>query len=311
MITPTEELHWRMKGYVIPDIKLDLNKTNIIDDVKTYYQRKGIPEDFGDDDKLAFPSEIYSINEMAVNKLLLATAGQLLNGAPILIQMQVWAKKGCKPSGPQSNQNQRMHMDYGNNTFVHPPPFVNPSAVSLIIYLTDTELTGGGTAVVPRKGMSDDWYHSPYIKMPGQAGLEFINDKDSAEIMMAYEGQDRSELYDREIIPSYDIGECLWYRHDTWHRGTPVRKKKVRYVINMAWKKKDSAWLTWNAGFAKKMYYGWMEQFIATLNPYQLYSIGFPHPVDPYWCSETIAGTQARYQTYGFDINKYLTSSII
>lgn len=311
MISPTEELHWRMKGYVIPNYKINLSESSIIHDVESYYKRKGIPEDFGDDNKLSFPSEIHSINEMAVNGMLLATAGQLLNGPPILIQMQVWAKKGCKPSGPQSNQNQRMHMDYGNNTFVHPPPFVNPSAVSLILYLSDTELTGGGTAVVPRNGLVDEWYKSPYTKMPGQAGLEFINDKDSAETMLAYEGVDRSELYEREIIPSYDIGECLWYRHDTWHRGTPVRKGKIRYVVSMAWKKKDSVWLTWNAGFAKKMYYGWMEQFISTLNPYQLYSIGFPHPLDPYWCSETIAGTQARYQPYGFDINKYLTSSII
>ena len=109
-------------------------------------------------------AKIHSINEMAVNGMLIATAGQLLNGPPILIQMQVWAKKGCKPSGPQSNQNQRMHMDYGNNTFVHPPPFVNPSAVSLIVYLSDTELTGGGTAVVPREGLNDEWY-----KPAGQA----------------------------------------------------------------------------------------------------------------------------------------------
>ena len=246
-----------------------------------------------------------------MDKRLLATSSQLLNAPARLIQMQVWAKKGCKPSGPQSNQNQRMHMDYGNNTLVHPPPFVNPSACALILYLSDTDLTGGGTAVVPREGMNDTWYHSPYTKMPGQAGLEFINDKENAEVMMAYEGCDRTDLYEREIIPSYDVGECLWYRHDTWHRGTPVKKGKIRYVVNMAWKKNDSCWLNWNSGFAKQMYYGWLETFIASLNAYQLYSIGFPHPNDPYWCKETINGTQARYAVYGFDIYKYLSSSII
>ncbi len=89
MITPTEELHWRMKGYVIPNYKLNLSESSIIHDVESHYKRKGIPEDFGDDDKLSFPSEIHSINEMAVNGMLIATAGQLLNGPPILIQMQI------------------------------------------------------------------------------------------------------------------------------------------------------------------------------------------------------------------------------
>ena len=107
MISPTEELHWRMKGYVIPEVKLDID-TTIIEDVSSYYNKVGIPEDFGDDHKLAFPSKIHSINELAVDKLLLATAGQLLNGPPRLIQMQVWAKKGTKPKGPQSNQNQTL-----------------------------------------------------------------------------------------------------------------------------------------------------------------------------------------------------------
>ena len=51
MITPTEELHWRTKGYVIPDFKLEIEST-IIEDVKRYYSKTGIPEDFGDDDKL-------------------------------------------------------------------------------------------------------------------------------------------------------------------------------------------------------------------------------------------------------------------
>ena len=130
-------------------------------------------------------------------------------------------------------------------------------------------------------------------------------------MMMAYEGYDRSSLYDREEAPQFDVGEMLWYRHDVWHRGTPVNTGRIRYVINMAWTKTESPNFIWQGGYAKHLYYGWLEEFIATLNPYQLYSIGFPHPLSSYWCNETIAGVAARYHCYGFDINKYLTASII
>ena len=47
------------------------------------------------------------------------------------------------------NTNQRMHMDYGNNTFLHPPDWDSPEAVSMIIYFSDVSITGGGTAVFP------------------------------------------------------------------------------------------------------------------------------------------------------------------
>ena len=63
-----------------------------------------------------------------------------------------------------------MHMDYGNNTFLHPADWYSPETVAIIIYLSDTNLTEGGTAVVPRIDNNDELYQFPYINMPGLGG---------------------------------------------------------------------------------------------------------------------------------------------
>ena len=312
MITPTEELCWRTRGAIIPEHQLDIDKQIIIDLESHYKSKGGCEGDFGNDAELMFPTRKYpSINNMAVHRELIAIAGQLLNGPPVLIQAVAWGKV-AKDNTPMANNDQRMHMDYGNNSFVHPPPFSNPNVAACIVYLSDTAITGGGTSIVARRGHNDKWYKPPYIKMPGQAGIEFINDRETAEkeLKKSY-AINRDSLYAREEIPEYDIGDMLWYRHDVWHRGTPVKKGHTRYVVSLAWKKATATICIWNAGFAKQMYYGWLEKFIAKLNAYQLYSIGFPHPLDSYWCKETIEGTHARLSDHGFDLHKYLASSII
>ena len=45
---------------------------------------------------------------------------QLLGEEVLLTQSDTWCKYGTEDFFPMSNQNQRMHMDYGNNSFLHP-----------------------------------------------------------------------------------------------------------------------------------------------------------------------------------------------
>jgi hypothetical protein len=311
MITPTEELYWRTRGAIVPGHQLEID-SQVIHDIEQHYKNKGsVESDFGSDPELSFPTKYESINDICVNKELISIAGQLLNAPPLLIQAVAWGKTK-KSKSLQSNDDQRMHMDYGNNTWVHPPPFHNPNVAACILYLSNTEETGGGTAIVAREGMDDPWYKPPYIQMPGQNGIPFINNKKDAEKMLLNQyGINRKSLYNREIIPNYEIGDMLWYRHDVWHRGTPVKKDKIRYVISLAWKKPNATVLNWNMGFTQKMYYGWLEEFICSLNAYQLHSIGFPHPLNSYWCRETIRNTKERFKSYEFDLDKYLESDII
>jgi hypothetical protein len=42
----------------------------------------------------------------------------------------------------------------------------------------------------------------------------------------------RASLYEREVAVGYQPGTVLLYRHDLWHRGTPLLPKDglVRYI---------------------------------------------------------------------------------
>jgi len=66
--------------------------------------------------------------------------------------------------------------------------------MAMIVYYSDTEITGGGTAVVPRRGERDSVYQWPYVHMPGIAGIPFQNDRKSAEKSMSL------DLVAREIL---------------------------------------------------------------------------------------------------------------
>ena len=79
-----------------------------------------------------------------------------------------------KNTDTEFNNNDQMHMDYGNNTFLHPSDWNNPEYVAAIIYFSDTNETGGKTAVVPENGVNDELYQFPYINMQDKINTNFI-----------------------------------------------------------------------------------------------------------------------------------------
>ena len=81
-----------------------------------------------------------------------------------LTQCEVWPKYGFSSHDPFNNSDQRMHCDFPNHTLVCPPPWDNPEAVEIIIYLSDVEECGGATAVVPREGAADPAYKYPMTR---------------------------------------------------------------------------------------------------------------------------------------------------
>ena len=112
----------------------------------------------------------------------------------------------------------------------------------------------------------------------GIAGKPFFNDRKTAESSMSKKNRElREKCYQREILPEPGIGDVLFYRMDLWHRGTPIKPDCVRYVHNLAWKKKSAEGINiWNKGWTQKMYYGWLEEFIASINNEQRKTLGFP-----------------------------------
>lgn len=313
MLTDKDIRQWKECGFVVVQ---NLPHRRTLDEcVKlvnaTYYNEATSPGGFGSaNGEFEFPCENI-LDWLTLDHRLILAAKQLLGTTDILlVQSDVWGKYGTRDRGAYKNSDQRMHMDYGNNMFLHPNEWRNPEAVSAIIYLSDTAVTGGGTAVVPRRGPGDPVYKPPYVNMPGQAGLPFFNDRSHAEESVRRVSPEtaafREKLYDREIILCPNVGDILFYRLDVWHRGTPVRAGHVRNVMNLMWKKKVCSWTyVWNSGWAKKMYYGTLEDLFVRMSPIQRQILGVPGPGHVYWTWEKLKHLKARYPK--LDTRPYLS----
>ncbi len=232
-----------------------------------------------------------------------------------LTQSDLWVKRGQDQSvdDPYDNTDQRIHVDYPNHTLAHPPMWDAPEAVEVIIYMDDHRACDGETAVVLRTGENDPAYRWPIVHTPGVGDFEWINNRVHAEEYLAARAPDvarwRSDhLYAREQRVAYDLGTVLFYRHDTWHRGTPVRPGATRVAHNLTFRKATSEWIsTLHEGWAWAMYRRrrTMERLIATASVEQRSVLGFPPPGSPYWSPETLDAVTQRYGPLGFDPAPY------
>jgi hypothetical protein len=314
---------WREEGYTFVS---DLLPPDLVSELAEI-AKASVPEpgsieagniaDFGSGGRLTFPSEKSAFNDITLNETLIKAIARLLgvNAEEIrLSQSDLWPKYGRpKRSGIQDNSDQRIHVDYPNHTLTHPTPWNRPEAVELILYLSDYEDTAGSTAVVPRTGSDDPAYRWPIVDSPGIGELRYINDKESAENYFKNERPElstwRELLYSREKLAAFKPGNILFYRHDTWHRGTPMTDGKLRLVQNITYRKAQSEWIsTLHEGWAWKAYRDskYLEKLIARSSLIQRAVMGFPQPGSDYWCPETIEAVKARYGMFGFDDSPYL-----
>ena len=231
-----------------------------------------------------------------------------------LTQSDLWPKYGREPSGEaRDNADQRIHCDYPNHTLTHPPRWDEPEAVELVIYLDWVEECGGPTAVVPRTGPDDPAYPWPIMAMPGVEGLDYVNDQASAEAYLETHAPEKAafreeHLYAREAKARYGFGTILFYRHDTWHRGTVGEPNTLRLVQNMTFRRADAEWVNMvHPGWAWATYRPGhhLERLIAEASVEQRTVMGFPKPGHPYWNDDTLAAVTARYGLFGFNADPY------
>lgn len=304
------EGHFYDKGYVIARALLDVDAAKKEMQQHFPVDADNNHQDFGSSVGTFFSTP--ALNDITVNPLLLSIVRHLIGTHEILLSQSVaWAKYGHTSNGPSSNRDQRIHMDYGNHYWTVPPEdWSKPEAIAAIIYYSNTTETGGATAVVPRRGTQDKIYQWPFPHMPGICGAPFINQKEEAEEMMQKfspaSAKIRQECYDREVQEDFKPGDVLFYRMDTWHRGTPVLPGKVRHVHNLVWKRKDAQGIQqWNPGFTQSMYSGRLEKFIAGLDAEQLETLGFPARDSEKWASVRFReAVENRYK--GMDLQKYM-----
>ena len=314
---------WREQGYtfvsgLIPDSLI----SDLRDDAQSFYPDPSEAKlshynHFGSNGHFVFPSNYSSANDVSLYPKLLRAVADLL-GVELkdvrLTQSDLWPKYGGNNFEDLSeNRDQRIHCDYPNHTLTHPPAWDSPEAVEIIIYLSDQGECHGSTAVVPRLGSDDPAYRWPIIGTPGVAGLNYVDDKEKAERYIREVDPEiadfrEKELYSREIKTRYRIGDVIFYRHDTWHRGTPVAFKSLRLVQNMTFKKAASDWVSiLHSGWAWSLYRAGHgpEKLIARLSPDQRAVLGFPPPGHDYWTKQTLEAVEARYKAFGIDMTPY------
>ncbi len=329
MLTPEQVTGWRRQGFTLVDGVLpEALVERVRADALARVPAPGSPgadgiRDFGSLGRMSFPAPCEALNELTLHPRLLSAAAQLL-GAPVrelrLTQADLWPKYGRASSGRDDfdNADQRIHVDYPNHTLTHPPPWDEPEAVELILYLSDVDECGGATRVVPRTGPGDPAYPWPVVGTPGVGALPWINDRARAEAALGREAPDvaewrRRHLYPREVEARYRVGSILFYRHDTWHRGTPLRPGTLRLVHNMTLRKAGSEWVSvLHAGWAWAMYRPGqpLERLLAGASVDQRCVLGFPAPGHAYWTRETVEAVTARYGPLGFDPAPYRSALV-
>ncbi len=315
-LTEAQVADWRSRGAI--ELKLPasimapaldwLNKNFTLAQVDVEHLDFGTP-----DRQFEFPTKIAPLDDLVLSEYLITAVQQLLGTEDIrLLQADLWPKVGVAADthDAQANTDQRMHMDYGNNMLLH-PEWNAPEAVAAVVYYDDATITAGGTAYVLREGDDDPVYQPPYIAMPGQAGVPFANDRRSVEAWFKANNPDvhqlRQTLYEREQQVVFQPGTILFYRHDLWHRGTPVTPGALRRVHNLGWRRADArGWTNWNEGWARASYYGDVEALIGRATPLQRSLLDMPMPGDPYWTEKRVRMVEARFGHYGFDASPYL-----
>lgn len=329
---------WREEGCVVvngvfpADVLDRVNKAAL----KVYPDGNGpMVDDFGSGGKLCFPvveDGLTCVNEIPLHIRMINAIAQLMgcSGEDLrLCQSDLWGKRGHSADatvfGPTCNADQRIHCDYPNHTLVVPPSWESPEVVAAIVYFDDSAVKGGQTRVVPRQNGDDPAYKigtgigwgdygadtlmegaNPILLTPGARGdMLWINDRTHAETNLQENRPDvhkfrQEHLYPREQKVGYQFGTVLFYRHDVWHRGTPLFPGATRRTHNLVYKKAGCDWVNhWNTGIARRMYEQnqCIERIIAQSCTLQRAVLGFPAPSSAYWTQSTLAAVKLRYSS--------------
>ena len=309
---------WREQGYLLANNIFSPEQiSSTLAEMKALTMENEETSEFQVGDGKTFPTALTFLDGLSLDQRLVGAVKQLLGTNEIrMSQAETWKKVATSGTADitYSNQDQRMHMDFPNHTLLHPPAWENPEAVAIIIYLSESTECGGPTHVVPRlpAPKTDELYRWPYDNMPGFGAVPWTNDRHTTESVLRETYPEiasfREKLYAREQPITYSPGTVLFYRHDLWHRGTPLLPGATRYVQNLVFKKPQCDWLNnWNIGTAYHMYQRdqYVERLIARLSVEQRNCLGIPLPGHAYWTPDTVEAVRRRYEVFGFDVAPY------
>ena len=175
--------------------------------------------------------------------------------------------------GADVDDEQLLHVDYGNHTLVVPRPTSGYQHLELFVYLSDVTPDTAATRMVSRRLTGDIPVERTYL-----------------------EPDDYADLYDAEV-PADGTGRarCSPTGPTSTTGARPLRHRTAaRFLLHVAYKPAGTDWLGYQAwpGAAEGM--AW-HRFVASATLRQLLAAGFPRPGHPYWNDETLRGVAARY----------------
>ena len=259
VLSEAQIIEWREHGFALVDgVFPSALLAQARDDALAVFPSAGSDaadavNDFGSSGNMEFPAASGAVNDLTLHPRLLRAVAQLLAVETLelrLTQSDLWPKYGrtwsrvARATTPTSGCSRLPEP--------HPSPirrrWDRPEAVELWL-LSDRATCGGATALVARAGAADSAYCWPVVHTPGVGALEWRNDRAAAEGILERQAPEvakwRAEhLYPREVMADYRLGTVLFYRHDTWHRGTPLEPGALRLTLNMTFRKAESEWIS-------------------------------------------------------------------
>ena len=212
----------------------------------------------------AFPWRHLDLNLLPVHPDLIDGVQRILGCREIrLYKAELWGKFAGVISHDQA-----FHRDFLNHMLVVPDALERWRQITTFIYLTDTDRTTGGTAIVPRK-------HTAHIPL----SIHYA----------------RESFADVEVFVEGRAGTLLIYSTDAFHRGTDLTKPGSHRVAVLAdFKPADMTWggrHAWPARGNDPL----MSEFLSAITAEQRTLFDFPAPGHPYWNTQTLRDTQSRY----------------
>jgi hypothetical protein len=216
-----------------------------------------------------FPFESSALNHLVLHHNVLALAREFLGLTDIRLYQGMLS---AKYSHGASDDEQLLHVDYGNHTLVVPRADLGYQHLELFIYLSDVTPEKAATRIVSRRLTTDIPVERTYLSTA-----------------------DYADLYAAEVPASGPTGSILAYRPDVYHRGVRMTAPAAaRFMLHVSFKPVATDWLGSQAWPGAAEGLAW-HRFMQAPTEEQLTVLGFPEPGHPYWTEETLRGVAARY----------------
>jgi ectoine hydroxylase-related dioxygenase (phytanoyl-CoA dioxygenase family) len=216
-----------------------------------------------------FPFEQAPLNELVVHDTMLDLAEAFLETKDFILYQGMASAKYS--NGPDDDE-QMLHVDYGNHTLVVPRHEPGYQQLEMFIYLTEV---------------------TPELAATRMVGRELTT---GISVERSYLGPEQyPELYEAEVPAIGPAGSVLLYRPDVYHRGVRMTAPgAARFMLHVSYKPTGTDWLGSQALANACEGLAW-HLFIQRATLRQLVALGFPPPGHPYWNAQTLDGVAARY----------------